>query len=47
MSKILIVFLFFGLFQCDKPEVNAEKGIAGEWRYVGTFKQGILENCLN
>lgn len=45
MYKILIVFLFFGLFQCDEPEVNAENSFAGEWRYVGTFNHTTDYKC--
>lgn len=45
MSKILIVFLFFGLFQCDKPGVYAEKSLVGEWRYVGTFNHTTEYSC--
>lgn len=45
MYKILIVFLFLGLFQCDEPEVNADKSLAGEWRYVGTFNHTTNYKC--
>jgi hypothetical protein len=37
MYKTLALLLFLGVFQCDKPEVNAESVLVGEWRYVGTF----------
>lgn len=37
MHKILGLLLILGVFQCDKPEVNAESVLVGEWRYVGTF----------
>jgi hypothetical protein len=45
MYKILIAFLFFGLFQCDEPEVSAEESLAGEWRYVGTFNHTTDYKC--
>jgi hypothetical protein len=45
MYKILLTFLIFGVFQCDKQEVNAEKGMAGEWRYVGTFNHTTDYTC--
>lgn len=45
MYKILITFLFFGVFQCDNTEVIAEKGLSGEWRYVGTFNHTTDYTC--
>ncbi len=45
MYKILLTFLIFGVFQCDKTEVNAENVLVGEWRYVGTFNGLTSYKC--
>jgi hypothetical protein len=46
MYKILSLLLFLGVFQCDKTEISAEKGLAGEWRYVGTFSNLADYKCF-
>lgn len=46
MYKIFLVLLFFGVFQCDRNEINAEAGLVGEWRYVGTFNNLADYKCF-
>ncbi|MCP9765397.1 hypothetical protein [Lacihabitans soyangensis] len=46
MYKTLIVFLVLGVFRCDRTEVIAEKGLAVEWRYVGTFSHLVDYKCF-
>ena len=46
MYKILALLLFLGVFQCDKTEISAEKGLVGEWRYVGTFSNLADYKCF-
>jgi hypothetical protein len=45
MYKILGLLLILGVFQCDKPEVNAENVLVGEWRYVGTYSHTVDYEC--
>ncbi|HLO45704.1 MAG TPA: hypothetical protein VK175_15300 [Leadbetterella sp.] len=46
MYKILVAFLFFGVFQCDRSEIDAETGLSGEWHYVGTFSHLADYKCF-